>query len=58
MIRCFRKFEIIANHKSLISIQFDGSYVEERKNTNIRLSDLVKTMVFPIIAFVAGAIGR
>ena len=49
MIRCFRKFEIIANHKSLISIQFDGSYVEERKNTNIRLSDLVKTMVFQLL---------
>lgn len=37
-------------------IQSGESSVEERKNTNIRLFDLGKTMVFPIIAFVAGII--
>ena len=37
-------------------IQSGESSVEERRNSNIRLLDLGKTMVFPIIAFVAGVI--
>ena len=37
-------------------IQSGESFIEERRNSNMRLLDLGKTMIFPIIAFVAGVI--